>query len=100
MGCDKLCHRRNLSQFQPVNRDAALAKSAFEFGRGTGRLRIRAHREKSRLHEQPSDLAKVFGLVRRDPHDPMWANSSMKRSEEMFRHNTLRRMAPFRPGIE
>src|SRR5205085_9503355 len=77
----------------------ALAKSAFEFGRGTGRLRIRGHREESGLHDQASDLAKVFGLVRRDLHDPICAKSSMKRSEEIFRHKTPRRMAPFRPWI-
>src|SRR5436190_8725826 len=99
MGGDELCDRREPSQFEPVNRNAAPAKSAFEFARGSSPFRVRVQGEQTGLRSPARDLAKVLGVIGCEPDYAIWAESAMKRGEKAFRHHAARRVAPFGPGV-
>src|SRR4051812_39364220 len=99
MGGNELYNRPELSQFEPVNRNAAPTKSAFEVARGSSPFCVRVQGEQAGLRSNARDLAKVLGVIRRDADHATWAKPAMKRGEKAFRHQAARRVAPFGPRV-
>src|SRR2546430_4382376 len=82
-----------------MNFHAVLRKLPLKFAHCTCRDRVRDCRKKWRLRNEPRDLAKILGVIRRDPDRAVWEKRAMKRGEEGFIHKTAQRMAALGPGI-
>jgi hypothetical protein len=82
-----------------MNRHTLSGELVFKFALRTGGARLGDDCKKWRLGNHPQDLAKIFGVIRRDPHCALRQKSTMERGEEVFSHKSPRRMTTFWPGI-
>jgi hypothetical protein len=82
-----------------MNLHALLGKLLFKFAHYPGRNRIGDRRKQGRPRNEPGDLAKILGFIRRDTHDAIRNKRVMERGEEVFCYKTPGRVTPFWPGV-
>ena len=82
-----------------MNFQSLLRETFFELAHGDCRNPVRRDLKKCRLRNEPGHLPEIPGFVGRDLQGAVRDKGAVDRCEKIFRYQTARRMAAFRPGI-
>src|SRR6267378_7554986 len=98
MGSASLCHGRNFSQRQPVNRCAFLPKKKPKFALRQITISVGGCKADNRSRD-PFDLSKVTKVIGRDINGAILFECGMNGVHEIWRHYAAPIMTSFWPRI-